>query len=82
VFQTETLSEEERARETLALNLRRADGANRKQFRDQNGFDLDDLAGPALQRHAGFGLIEDDGTNVRLTRRGRCLADSVVGDLL
>jgi oxygen-independent coproporphyrinogen-3 oxidase len=81
-FQSETLPPEDRARETLALNLRRAEGANRERFREQTGLDLDALAGPALRRHVGFGSIDDDGASVRLTRQGRCVADSVVGDLL
>src|SRR5947209_6208407 len=53
-FQSETLSPEERARETLALNLRRGEGVNRDRFRAQTGFDVDTLAGPSLKRHAEY----------------------------
>lgn len=81
-FQSEVLSPEERARETLALQLRRAEGIERPGFREQTGFDLDALAGPGLQRHAALGLIVDDQVGVRLTRRGKYVADAVIEGLL
>jgi oxygen-independent coproporphyrinogen-3 oxidase len=81
-FQSETLSPEERARETLSLNLRRAEGVLRERFQFQTGFEVDALAGPALARHAAAGLMIDDGASVRLTRAGRCVADSIVTDIL
>jgi oxygen-independent coproporphyrinogen-3 oxidase len=82
VFQTETLGPEERARETLTLNLRRVEGVERTRFRRQTGFDVDTLAGPALARHVRAGLMIDDGGRIALTRAGRCVADSIVTDLL
>jgi oxygen-independent coproporphyrinogen-3 oxidase len=81
-FQSEVLEPEARAHETLALQLRRAEGVDRRAFRAQSGFDLDDLAGEALARHAALGLICDDGAGVRLTREGKCVADAVIGELL
>lgn len=81
-MQSEMLDPEERARETLALQLRRADGIHRSSFRQQTGFDLDALAGPAISRHVELGLLTDDGKQVRLTREGKCVADAVVTALL
>jgi oxygen-independent coproporphyrinogen-3 oxidase len=81
-MQSEELGDEERARETMSLNLRRAEGIDRAAFRGQTGFDVDALAGAVLRRHGELGLLEDDGTNIRLTRRGRCVADAVVSSLL
>jgi oxygen-independent coproporphyrinogen III oxidase len=81
-FQSECLAPEERARETMALNLRRADGIVRSRFQEQTGFDLDILAGLAVKRHVDLGLLEDDGQAVRLTRRGKCVADAVIRNLL
>jgi oxygen-independent coproporphyrinogen-3 oxidase len=81
-FQSETLAPEERARETLSLNLRRAEGVLRERFRVQTGFELDALAGSALARHLAAGLMIDDSDSVRLTRAGRCVADSIVIDIL
>ena len=81
-FQEETLPPEERARETLAVQLRRAEGIDRSAFREQTGFDLDALAGPVLARHVELGLLADDGESVRLTRRGKFVADTVIENLL
>ena len=40
-FQSETLGPEERAAETMAVQLRRAEGIDRAAFRMQTGFDLE-----------------------------------------
>src|SRR5205807_2009272 len=44
VFQSEVLDPEERARETMALQLRRIEGIQRGPFYEQTGFHLDKLA--------------------------------------
>jgi oxygen-independent coproporphyrinogen-3 oxidase len=80
-FQSEELPPEERARETLALGLRRAEGVARHNFRSQTGFDLDALAGPAIERHVALGVLHDDGAAVRLTRAGKYVADAVIAGL-
>jgi oxygen-independent coproporphyrinogen III oxidase len=76
------LSPTDRARETLVVGLRRTQGVSRDEFRRQTGFDLDELAGAAIARHCGAGLLEQTGEGVRLTREGRFLADSVIVDCL
>lgn len=81
-FQYEVLGPEERARETMALQLRRSNGIDRRGFRDQTGFDLDALTGAALARQVELGLIEDHGAGVHLTRRGKCVADAVIREFL
>lgn len=81
-FQSEELPPEERARETMAVQLRRAEGINRAAFHEQTGFDLDRLAGPAIERHVDLEMLADDGASVRLTRRGMCVADALIGNLL
>ncbi len=77
-FQSETLAAEDRARETIGLNLRRAEGVIRAEFVRQTGHDLDQLAGPVIQQHVASGHLVDDGAGARLTRAGRCVADSVI----
>jgi oxygen-independent coproporphyrinogen-3 oxidase len=80
---TEALDPEGRARETAVLMLRRTTlGIERGDFRRRTGFDLDALAGPALQRHVARGWLADDGDHLRLTREGLFVADSVLCDLL
>jgi oxygen-independent coproporphyrinogen-3 oxidase len=81
-FQSETLPAEERARETLAIQLRQAEGIDRLLFRNQTGFDLDALAGPAIDRHVELGLLHDDGNRIFLTRQGKYVADAVITGLL
>jgi oxygen-independent coproporphyrinogen-3 oxidase len=81
-FQSERLGPRDRAFETIGTQLRRADGIQRARFREQTGFELDGLVGPAVAALAAGGLLTDDGRSVRLTRRGFCVADAVVEDLM
>jgi oxygen-independent coproporphyrinogen-3 oxidase len=81
-FQAETLEPEDRARETMALQLRRVEGIERASFAQQTGFALDALAGDAIARQVERELLADDGGSVRLTRSGRYVADSVIEELL
>jgi oxygen-independent coproporphyrinogen-3 oxidase len=79
-FQSETLPPRERALETIGQNLRRAEGVNRVAFREQTGYDVDALVGPAVNRHVEWGTIAADEQGFRLTRRGKCVADVVIQD--
>jgi oxygen-independent coproporphyrinogen III oxidase len=81
-WQSEELPPSERARETMAVQLRRTEGIDRATFRTQTGFDLDAVAGEALARHVDQGFLADDGRSVRLTRRGKYVADAVIERLL
>src|SRR5262245_61380102 len=81
-FQSEELPPRERALETVAVQLRRADGIERSSFSSQAGFSLDELVGTAIARLVDLGMLHDDGKAVRLTRQGKCLADSVAANLL
>jgi oxygen-independent coproporphyrinogen-3 oxidase len=82
VVQSESLEPEERARETMAIQLRRAEGIQRAGFRIQTGFDVDELAGPAIKRNLELGLLDDGGANVRLTRQGKYVADALIRELM
>jgi oxygen-independent coproporphyrinogen-3 oxidase len=81
-FQSEELPPRARALETMAVQLRRADGIDRACFQGQTGFSLNDLAGPTIARLASLDMLRDDETTVRLTRRGKCVADAVIAELL
>ena len=80
--QGEELPPEERARETMAVQLRRCDGIDRPAFRVQTGFDLDRVASPSLPGLVGLGLLADDGRRVALTREGKFVGDAVIERLL
>jgi oxygen-independent coproporphyrinogen-3 oxidase len=81
-FQSEQLPPRERALETIALQLRRADGVERGEFLVQTGFRLDDLAGPTIARLIELGLLTDDSAVVRLTRQGKSVADAIVAEFM
>jgi oxygen-independent coproporphyrinogen-3 oxidase len=81
-FQSEQLPPIERARETMAVQLRRAEGIQRAGFLEQTGFELDAVAGAAIARHVELGLLSDDGASVRLSRRGKFVADAVIAKSL
>jgi oxygen-independent coproporphyrinogen-3 oxidase len=81
-FQSEMLPPEESARETLAVQLRRGDGVDRRQFCGRTGFDFDVIVGNRLGVYVQEGLVNDDGCRVSLTTRGRCVADSLVVKLV
>lgn len=81
-WQSEELPPEERARETMAVQLRRAEGIDRAAFCIQTGYDLDALTGEALLHLVDQGFLADDGRGVRLTRQGKYVADAVIEQLL
>jgi oxygen-independent coproporphyrinogen-3 oxidase len=81
-FQSEELPPRQRAFETVALQLRRAEGITRHSFLEQTGFCLDELAGPTIERLAALDLLEDNEKSVRLTRKGKCLADAVIAEMI
>ncbi len=79
----EELSAEGRARETAILMLRRtAIGIERDDFRRRTGFDIDSLAGPAIERFKAQGCLVDDGHRLRLSRDGVFVADRVLCEFL
>jgi oxygen-independent coproporphyrinogen-3 oxidase len=81
-FQREELSPRARAFETMATQLRRIEGIDRARFREQAGFELDELASVALALLRENGIVTDNGQSVSLTRRGKCVADAAVAELL
>ena len=79
-FQSECLRPRERAFETIGQNLRRLRGIERERFWLQTGFAIEAIAGEAVSRLVEWGMLEDDAEGVRLTRRGKFVADSVVAE--
>jgi oxygen-independent coproporphyrinogen-3 oxidase len=82
VGDVDELSPADRARETLVVGLRRAGGVDRAAYRATSGFDIDEVAGTAIDRHCTSGLLERTGSGIRLTREGRFFADTVIVDCL
>lgn len=76
--QEERLENEDRARETVIVNLRLLEGIDKEAFRTQTGFSLDELAGAAIRKFTGLGLLNDDDARLRLTREGLPIADGIL----
>jgi oxygen-independent coproporphyrinogen-3 oxidase len=80
--EAEELEPRERARETMAVQLRRCEGVDRPAFREQTGLELETVAGQALEVLVEQGLLDDDGRRVCLTHEGKFVADAVIERLL
>jgi oxygen-independent coproporphyrinogen-3 oxidase len=78
----EKLTPEDRAREAVMLGLRRTSGIDPVAFENRFGFSPVQLGGDALPALIEQGLLESMADRLRLTPRGRCLADSVVSEFL
>ena len=81
-FQSEQLAPEDRARETAAVQLRRSAGIGRGQFEKQTGFAIEAVTAGRIEFFVAEGLLVDDGEAIRLTRRGRQVADGLVVKLV
>ncbi len=82
VAEREELSLEARARERLIFGLRRLEGVERDWFGATTGYEVDVLAGPTIEKHVAWGLLEDNGKRVRLTRKGLLVSDAIWPDFL
>jgi oxygen-independent coproporphyrinogen III oxidase len=78
----EDLSPEERAREAVMLGLRRTSGIDATAFEERFGYSLETLGGPSMTKMVERGLLESNSGCLRLTLRGRCLADTVIAEFL
>ncbi len=81
-FQSEKLEPRDRAFETIGTQLRRAEGIERTHFQKQTGYDLEELVGDRIASLKAVGILDDDSKCVRLTRRGKCLADGAIEELM
>lgn len=81
-FQSEQLEPFERAQETMAIQLRRVEGINRKRFAEQTGYSIEELVGDEVDRLMDQGLLMSQGDQICLTVPGREVADGVIERLL
>jgi oxygen-independent coproporphyrinogen III oxidase len=82
VAEREELDAERRARERLVFGLRRLRGVEQRQFAATTGFEIEQLAGPAIARFIAAGLLEEAEGAIRLTREGLFVSDALWPDLL
>jgi oxygen-independent coproporphyrinogen-3 oxidase len=74
----ETLDEATRAFEAVSLGLRRVAGFSRTTFADEFGQDPLERFPAAVEEGVGAGLLEVAADEIRLTARGRLLANEVL----
>jgi oxygen-independent coproporphyrinogen-3 oxidase len=75
--ESERLEGAKRAGEAVMLALRTAQGVCLASFKERYGLDFLSFYAPVVQQYRSLGLLEADATHVRLTRRGRFLANDV-----
>ena len=79
---TTAVSPEMEMADTAILGLRLNEGLDVGEFGQRFGRSLDEVYGPVLSETASFGLVERGNGCVRLTERGRLLANEVFVRLL
>lgn len=82
VQESEVLPPEDKAREALVFGLRRLEGIDRVRFVQRTGYTVDALVGEKLRQFVALGLLTDDGQQVRLTRQGLFVSDSIWTEFL
>lgn len=82
VEEREELAGEELARERLIFGLRRLEGVSWTDFKNETGYEIEELAREPIQRFIEQGLLFDDGRTVRLSRDGLLISDALWPELL
>ncbi len=75
--ESEELEGARRAGEAVMLALRTAQGVSLASFKERYDLDFLQFYAPVVEQYRSLGLLETDATHVRLTRRGRFLANDV-----
>lgn len=78
----EPLDPEDRARDAVMVGLRLVRGIAIEPFRQRFGFDLLALGGDEAPKFLNRGWLEVVDGSLRLTRSGRCVADTVIAEFL
>ncbi|MEI8259702.1 MAG: hypothetical protein WCJ30_28890 [Deltaproteobacteria bacterium] len=68
--------------DAMILGLRLIEGVDAAEFSSRFGCTVEDVFGPAVSKHLGYGLLEWVDGRLRLTERGLLLSNEVFIDLL
>ncbi len=82
VAESEQLDAEDAARERLVFGLRRLEGIGESEFHRTTGFTIAELGGAALPQLIDWGLLDSREGQLRLTRAGLLVSDSIWPRLL
>ena len=82
VAEREELNCLERARERLVFGLRRLEGVDCKELEQETGLEMADICGNEIGELVELGLLEEQDAQIRLSRRGLLVSDSIWPRLL
>ncbi|BCJ88602.1 coproporphyrinogen III oxidase [Effusibacillus dendaii] len=77
IVEREQISPEIQQEDTMILGLRLIKGVEHKRFRKRHGISLYEAFGDVIEQYVQKQWLQDDGTNVRLTRQALPLANEV-----
>jgi oxygen-independent coproporphyrinogen III oxidase len=80
--ESERLEGAAQAGEAIMLALRTAEGVDLRAFRERYGIDVEERYRDVVERFAADGMLALDAGHVRLTERGRFVANDVCGAFL
>lgn len=82
VVVAECLDKEASFRESVVVGLRMVDGVSCQALRDRYGLDIDFYYGDIIKKMINAALVERSSTHLRLTARGRQVANAVMVELV
>ncbi len=77
IGETTALTAEDLKSEAIFLQLRLKEGVNLVEYSDQYGVDLKSKYAPEIERLVDAGVLEFSGDSMRISRRGKVLANEV-----
>ena len=77
VHEVDESSDRDKALETLIFGLRRLDGVNRNWFRQNTGFEIEEVTGGLIAEYCDEGWLADDGRVLQLTSKGLVVSDGL-----
>ena len=82
IQESETIDDETFAKENLIFGLRRLEGVNLNRFKQVTGFELDKMFGEKISRLVDGGFLEWKNQNIKFTKKGIMVSDSVITELI
>lgn len=82
IIETEQLSREGSFRETVIMGLRMVQGVSRRTLHERYAIDVEEYYGSTLEKLLAGGLVELTATHLRITPKGRPLANQIMVELV
>ncbi|MBQ9065168.1 MAG: oxygen-independent coproporphyrinogen III oxidase [Blautia sp.] len=78
----EYLEPADRMEEFMFLGLRMTEGVSRDRFKKLFGHEMDEIYGDVIEKHRGYGLLDEAEGRIFLTRHGIHVSNQVMADFL